>query len=320
MHIANNCLELVAAFGAENIKSSTITIGNFDGMHQGHRQLIGKARQIAEKHNQNLILVSFEPHPLEVLAPHLAPSRLTDAETKICLVRQAKVQGMLILPFTSELAALSPEDFVKDILLQLNMQNMVTGYDFSLGRGRSGNAQTLAELGHKFNFGFERFGPVMQGGSPISSTRIRQLVKEGSMPEAARLLGRAYSLHGEVVHGQERGRILGFPTANLVPPAVQLPPLGVYATRVSLGVENFSAVTNIGNNPTFAGEKITIETHILDYSGDLYGQDIEVSFLKKLREQKKFASLEALIEAVNIDISQARGLSYDLDSGLYSSL
>lgn len=286
-----------------------VTIGNFDGMHIGHRALLTKARRQANSAGQPLVTVTFEPHPLEILAPDLAPARLTDASTRLDLLRDCGVDAALLLAFTRELAATAPENFVRNVLLQgLDMRDLLIGYDFSLGKDRTGTGAVLRRLGDKFAFTCARFGPVLAGGEPVSSTRIRHLIRAGDMPGAAALLGRPHGVRGIVVQGRQRGHKLGFPTANLIPPSVQLPPAGVYATWTQLGIERFPSVTSLGHNPTFAGEQLTLETHVLDFSRDLYKQELRIEFVERLREQIAFTASAELIRQIKNDIQAARAV------------
>jgi riboflavin kinase/FMN adenylyltransferase len=290
-----------------------VTVGNFDGMHVGHRALLAKARQKADQAGLPLVVVTFDPHPLEILAPDLAPARLTDPPARLELLRACGADVVLLLPFTRELAAMAPEDFVRSVLLEgLGMREMVIGYDFSLGKDRAGTGAVLGRLGAACGFACERFGPVLMDGAPVSSTRVRQLIEAGDMAGAAVLLGRPHSARGLVVRGLQRGRDLGFPTANLAPPCVLLPPVGVYATWATWATcasgERVPAVTSVGNNPTFGGKRLTVETHLLDFSGDLYGQELRVDFVQRLRGQIKFAGPTELVRRIEGDIRAARAL------------
>ncbi len=289
-------------------KDTCITIGNFDGVHLGHRRLIERAKQVAQEKDQDLVVISFEPHPLKLVAPHLAPVGLSDIPTRLRLISMLGVQNVLILPFTSELAGLSPTEFVECILLRLNMKSLIVGYDFSLGKARAGNGAVLTKLSEEYDFYFEQFGPVLLDDIAISSTRVRASIREANLQLTTRLLGRFYSIHGKVVHGHKRGRTIGVPTANLDVPDLQMPPNGVYAGKIRNGIEHFNCVISVGSNPTFEGEKTTVEAHIFDYSGDLYDKDIEVFFVDKLRDQAKFNGIEELLEAIKNDIKLARAI------------
>ena len=303
------CLEALPRLRAFQESGACVTIGNFDGMHIGHRALLGRARRLASAAGRPLVTVTFEPHPLEVLAPNLAPARLTDSSTRLELLRDCGIDAVLLLAFTHELAAMQPEDFVGKVLLQgLNMRHLLIGYDFSLGKARAGTGAVLSGLGDKYAFACEQFGPVLADGAPVSSTRIRHLIRAGDMPGAAALLGRPHGARGLVVQGRRRGRQLGFPTANMAPPPVQLPPAGVYATWARLGIERFPAVTSVGHNPTFAGEHLTVETHILDFSHDLYGQELRIDFVERLRGEIRFENPAGLIRQIENDIQTARAV------------
>jgi riboflavin kinase/FMN adenylyltransferase len=291
-----------------DIGRTCVTVGNFDGVHIGHAALLAAALGRATRNRCPFLCVTFEPHPLEVLAPDMAPPRLTDTRTRMELLRAAGVEATLLLSFTRELAALSPEDFVRMLVRDLSMGHLLIGYDFSLGRGRAGNAAVLRALGERFGFACERFGPVLAGAQPVSSTRVRGHIRAGEMDEAAALLGRPYSLRGAVIRGCMRGRKLGFATANLSLPAVQLPPEGVYAAWARTGIERFPAVTSVGRNPTFGGPDLTIETHLLDFSRDLYGADLEIAFIRRLRGQTRFDGPQALIRQIERDIARTRDI------------
>ncbi len=306
MHVASTPDELPAELRCVE-QGNCVTIGNFDGVHIGHQALLAAARARADKAGRHLVTVTFDPHPLEVLAPAMAPPRLTDTTTRLKLLQACGVDAVLLLPFTRELAALEPEAFVAGILVDgLNAHDLLIGYDFSLGRGRTGTGPVLAALGQKLRYSCERFGPVLVDGEPVSSTRIRQLIRAGDMPGAAVLLGRPHSVHGTVITGFRRGHKLGFPTANFAPPTVQLPPSGVYAAWARLGIERFPAVTSVGTNPTFGGDVLTIETHLLDFHRDLYNQDLEIDFMQRIRDQVKFDGPQALIRQIEADIARTR--------------
>ena len=309
MYVASSPSGLPSGLCFGTGQGTCVTIGNFDGVHIGHQALLASARVRAERARRPLVTVTFDPHPLEVLAPQMAPSRLTDTPTRLRLLQQAGIDAVLLLPFTRELAAMEPDAFVREILVKgLNAQDLFIGYDFSLGKGRTGTGAVLSALGEKLHYSCERFGPVLVDGEPVSSTRIRQLIRKGDMPGAAALLGRPHGVCGTVVSGFRRGRDLGFPTANLEPPKVQLPPVGVYATWARLGIERFPAVTNVGDNPTFAGESMTVETHLLDFSRDLYGQELEIDFVQHIRDQVKFDGPQALVRQIAQDVRQARDI------------
>ncbi len=315
------------------IGESCVVIGNFDGVHLGHQALFRYAKETG----MPTIAVTFDPHPREVLSNN-APPRLLDTEDRLALLAEAGAAYTLLLTFSKALAALSPENFVQNILVaRLAMKHLVIGYDFKLGRGRSGDADRLRELGGSMGFKVDQLQCLTDaGGNAISSTNIRECLQKGDVAMAAQLLGRAHTVRGVVIHGQHLGHKLGFPTANLDPnlpgmEAIGLALPGVYATRALLpapghplpapklhtlptgtlpdGAEVFPAVTNIGYKPTFDCKSLSVETHIPGLNRDLYGQPMALSFIQRLRGEQKFATLDDLKKQIRRDLEQAVALS-----------
>ena len=304
---------------------TSVTIGNFDGVHLGHQALLRLTRERAEAAGTLPVAITFDPHPLEVLTPH-APPRLTTTAARLELLEASGMALVLLIRFTPELAAMAPDVFVRRALLQqLNMRELLLGYDFTLGRGRAGTPAVLAELGREMGFSVDQLSALSVDGDVVSSTRIRELLRQGDVWEASALLGRLYSVRGEIVHGQNRGgRLLGFPTANLAPTEPMLPKPGVYATRAWLSespaasqilgtdknaaADALLAVTNVGYNPTFGANALTVETHLLDFDGDIYGKYLEVAFVERLRGEISFTGPEALVAQIRKDTEQARKL------------
>lgn len=290
-----------------------VTIGNFDGVHKGHQKLICSTCQKAKANGLASVVVTFDPHPLRVLVNSKTPPFITLTSQKIELIAQHKPDIILALNFTREIAALSPEEFIKRFLIDpLGMKEMVVGYDYALGKGRSGNYEILADLGRKYGYGIERLDPVIIKDAVVSSSRIRDLVTEGNVWDVRPLLGRFYQVRGEVVHGMNRGgRLLGFPTANIKLEDELFPKKGVYAIRVEVDGMVRPGVANIGKNPTFGNEALSVEAHILDFSDDLYGKHIRVHFIQRIRSERKFNGLDELKERISIDIELAKSiLSY----------
>ncbi len=287
---------------------SCITIGNFDGVHKAHALLLAHAARKAKQGSMPLVGITFEPHPLEVLRPELAPPRLTEWDYRCQLLERCGLDGLVCLAFTPELAALSPQAFIEPLVSRLGMRELITGYDFSLGKARCGTGAVLASLAADMGFGYERFAAVEHNGEAISSTRIRSLIRKGRVEDLPPLLGRYYSVRGTVAHGAGRGKkLLGFPTAN-IEPAVLTPPSGVYASLVRIGHERFHSVTSIGHTPTFDGKSLLVEAHIFDFDRDIYGQTIEVLFVEYMREQVKFSGPQTLLAQIAVDVAQARTL------------
>lgn len=290
------------------ITGSCVTIGNFDGVHKGHQKLIQLACSRAKAKGLVSVVVTFDPHPLRVLRDDKNPPFITLTEQKLELISQYGPQVCLLLHFTMDMAKLAPEEFVKKFLLNgLNMKEMIIGYDYHLGKGRAGNFETLTEMGKKHGFTVDRLDPVSLEDAVVSSTRIRDLVQAGNVWDVRPLLGRFYQVKGEVVHGMNRGgRLLGFPTANLKLVDELFPKPGVYAIWVEVDREVHKGVANIGLNPTFGNDALSVEAHILDFSGDLYGADIRVHFVQRIRDEKKFSGIDELKDRISKDVELGR--------------
>jgi riboflavin kinase/FMN adenylyltransferase len=287
--------------------SSIITIGNFDGLHLGHQELIKKIIQRAEETASLSMVVTFRPHPLKILAPEKCPPLISIYEEKIRLLEQLGIDVLVKIPFSLDFAAVEPRDFVKDILCGLlGAKEIFVGYNYRFGKGRKGDIRLLRELGEEFGFVVREIEQVSLNGEVISSTRIRQLLKNGDVGDAAKFLGRPYALCGIVVKGDGRGRGLGFPTANIASRHAIIPSNGVYAVKLFVRDKYYNGVVNIGMRPTFDARTLAIEVHIFDFDEDIYGEEITVSFMRKIREEKKFGSAEALINQISADIEIAK--------------
>ncbi|CCO25407.1 bifunctional riboflavin kinase/FAD synthetase [Maridesulfovibrio hydrothermalis] len=292
---------------------SCVTIGNFDGVHKGHQKLICSTCQKAKANGLASVVVTFDPHPLRVLVNSKTPPFITLTSQKLELIAQHQPDIVLALNFTKEIAALSPEEFIQRFLIDpLGMKQMVVGYDYALGKGRSGNYEILAGLGRKYGYGIERLDPVIIKDAVVSSSRIRDMVQEGNVWDVRPLLGRFYQVRGEVVHGMNRGaRLLGFPTANIKLEDELFPKKGVYAIRVEVDGMVRPGVANIGKNPTFGNEALSVEAHIMDFSEDIYDKHIRVHFIQRIRSERKFNGLDELKERISVDIELAKSiLSY----------
>jgi len=289
--------------------NSVATIGAFDGVHLGHqaliRQLVIRAREL----RCQAALITFHPHPSEVLTGRTASRYLTTLGEKAAILEGLGIDLLAILAFTRQLANTSAADFLTQVCHALHMRELWVGPQFVLGRDRQGDIPTLQALGRRLGFRLRVVEPVVNGEELVTSSRIRELVLAGRMREAARLLGRFYSVVGEVVHGDHRGRLLGFPTANLEVRAERiLPPNGVYAGYARVGEERYGTVMNIGVRPTFNDHERLLEAHLLDFDGDLYGTDLMVEFVERLRPEVKFDSVQALIAQIHKDKAQAQEL------------
>jgi riboflavin kinase/FMN adenylyltransferase len=287
---------------------SAFTIGVFDGVHLGHRYLIGELKRSARDAGQLAGVVTFDRHPYELLAPEKNIRYLTTLEEKITLLEELDLDFVVALPFTTKLAQTSARDFVALLVERLLMKQLWMGPDFALGCGRQGDANYLRILADEFGFSLHRLQPLTRSGVVVSSTAIRGLIGEGRVKEAAALLGRYPCVSGTVALGARRGHKLGFPTANLdVNDRLMIPAAGVYAARVRWESANHSGVINVGTRPTFDDVKDNLlEAHILDFSGDLYGRHLQVEFIERLRPEKRFPSPEALIAQIRKDAAQAR--------------
>jgi riboflavin kinase/FMN adenylyltransferase len=291
-------------------RGSVIAIGNFDGIHLGHQRLLQYCIALAKESGAVATALTFEPPPLKVLRPEAAPLRISTNEQRLEWFGALGMEAAVVLPFTMELAKLAPEDFVDEILVrQLQVRAVVVGDNFRFGHRQAGDVKFLRELGMRDGFNVIVHEPVVVDGEIVSSTVIRRLILEGEVTRAARMLGRSFALTGEVVPGTGTGRKFTFPTLNLRPEQELLPAKGVYITRTVLEGEPSShrSVTNVGMRPTFNGTGLTVETHLLDYSGNFSPKRIEVRFWKKLREEKKFGGPEELKAQIAKDIARANG-------------
>jgi riboflavin kinase/FMN adenylyltransferase len=293
-------------------RNAVVTIGTFDGVHRGHRLILDRMRAVAEEVNGETVIVTFDPHPLEIVNPAIAPPLLTLREEKLALFAEAGVSYVAVLPFTATLAAYEAERFVDDILLgRFAMRALLVGHDHGFGRGRMGDIDVLRTLGHSRNFGVVVLPPVHTAdGSAISSTAIREAVAAGDLDRAALGLGRRYSVAGVVVRGDQRGRTIGYPTLNLAPLSARklLPPDGVYAVRVQLPEGSYGGMLNLGPRPTVGDHVRRLETHVFDAGVDWYGAHVRLDFVARLRGTRPFAGLDALRSQLAEDERQARAL------------
>ena len=292
----------------EPLKNPVLTIGNFDGVHKGHLALFEKVKERAKEIGGESAVMTFDPHPVKVMRPENAPPLITPIHQKIKLIEQSGVDVIFCLPFTKEFSQTTAREFVQNILVRkIGIKELVVGYDYSFGKGREGNIELLKELGNHFNYRIHVVGPVKIAETLVSSTSIRNLVMEGRLDEARILLGRHYEVAGTVIKGKNRGaRLLGFPTANLKLIDELSPKMGVYAVYVLFNGDAYQGVTNIGYNPTFGNGAFSVETHLLDFEGDLLGKTIRIQFIARLRDEKTFENAETLAEQIQKDIDAAR--------------
>ena len=292
--------------------NAAVTVGNFDGVHRGHQALVAAAVAQARSLGGTSVALTFDPHPSRVLSPDRAPRALMTVEQKAEILGGLGLDRLVVLPFTLELSRQSPEDFARLVLQgALGAKAVVVGVGFRFGHRRSGDVRLLAELGERLGFRVQAIEPLLHEGAPISSSRIREALARADVEAARALLGRPFFVDGRVVAGQGRGRTIGVPTANLELLNETLPGGGVYACRCS-GREPASgpwnAVVNVGRRPTFGGGETTVEAHLLDFEGDLYGRMLRLQFLERLREERRFPGAEALVAQIREDIVRARAL------------
>ncbi len=289
-------------------RPSAVTIGVFDGVHRGHMHLIAHVRERARELGLASGVITLHPDPVQVVHPGRKLAYLTSPEERIDLLEATGVGFVAPLTFTSDVAELSARDFAELLVDELSMKLLFMGPDHAFGRGREGTPDRLRDIGTEMGFSVELLPePLRDGGGVISATAIRRALDRGDMELVTAYLGRPYSVHGPVVRGAERGRLLGFPTANIaVAPDRALPAFGVYVTRAYYGEGVYRSVSNVGRRPTFGGGERSVETHLLDFDDDLYGQQMRLDFLARLRPEMKFGSPEALAEQIRRDVQRTR--------------
>lgn len=291
----------------KNFDESVVTIGNFDGVHLGHVELFRRLKASSHSHNLPSVAVTFEPHPLKVLAPESAPGLITTFEQKVALISDAGVDCLAVVPFTIEMSQMTAESFVTRILCEsLGMRHLIIGHDYAFGRGREGNYDTLEHLGLELGFTLEDLEPVGDGEMVFSSTLVRSRMITGDMAAVSKILGRYHMISGTVVHGREIGHTIGFPTANISTRNELIPPDGVYAVVVLVDGRLVKGACDIGINPTFEGGQRTLEVFLLDFTGQIYGSEIAVYFVHRLRDVKKFPGAAELVKAIENDVETTR--------------
>lgn len=290
------------------LKTSTVVvIGNFDGVHFGHQQILKAAKVFATKHKLKLCVLTFEPHPVKVLAPHIAPVSLQTVQQKLECLQACDVDLVVLQKFDMAFSQISPEDFfTKHLVKNLKAQAIFVGYDFTFGKKRSGTTETLEHLAKEHQVTLHITPAQMQGNVLVSSTLVRKLLVSGELKDVTRILTRPYCIDGSVVHGFKRGTALGIHTANLNSENELALSDGVYATRVEHKNKTYNSVTNIGLNPTFENTTRSIETHIFDFDQEIYDQKLRLHFVQKLREEIKFANMQALLKQIEKDIAHAQ--------------
>jgi riboflavin kinase/FMN adenylyltransferase len=287
-----------------------LALGNFDGLHRGHLKIIERVKRGAAERGGTPMAMTFDPHPPRVVRPDKAPPLLMTKEQKIEALHQAGITAVAVVRFTPEMSQWDPEMFVRTVLVEwLRVSEVWVGANFLFGHGRSGNFSLLRTLGLRYGFRADKIDPVRYKDFVVSSTRVRRLVSEARMDEAGALLGHAYYIDGVIVAGKKRGRELGFPTANLRTANELIPPAGIYATTMTIDGIVHAAVTSIGLNPTFGDlTEPAIETYLLNYSGDLYGRQVRLGFVQRLRDERQFPDVDALRAQIEADVRRAERL------------
>jgi riboflavin kinase/FMN adenylyltransferase len=285
-----------------------VTIGNFDGVHLGHQAILARVCKRAQELEGQAVGITFEPHPLKVLRPQLNLPLLTTPTQKLELLTAAGLEAVVVLPFNPEFAGLTARDFVTQYFCErLRVREVVVGHDYCFGRGREGNIDLLKEMGRAHGFTVQVVWAVEVDGAVVSSSLIRALLRLGKVAEANHLLGRPYGVAGQVIPGKGRGaKLLKVPTANIRPENELLPASGIYAVWVRRGPETLPGVANIGTSPTFENGELSLEVHLLNFDGNLYGENLEVGFVARLREERRFPSIDALAAQIRNDITAAR--------------
>jgi riboflavin kinase/FMN adenylyltransferase len=287
--------------------SPVVALGNFDGVHLGHQAILKAAIARAKEMNGSAFALTFDPLPAKILAPAHAPQLLLTPEDKIEMLRRSGVNGVIVIEFTLAFSKVTPRSFAIDYLLgRIGARGVIVGHSVSFGHNREGNATVMTALGRELGFTTEVVGPVQVAGMEVSSTKVREAIAAGDMRAAAVLLGREHFVAGPVVHGRERGRKIGFPTANIQSRTECLPPDGVYATRLVLADGSYPSITNIGMRPTFAEPERTIEAHVFDFDRDLYDQEVRLEWVERIRPERQFNSAQELGAQIASDLKRAK--------------
>jgi riboflavin kinase / FMN adenylyltransferase len=284
-----------------------VALGNFDGVHAGHQTILRTAIERARAGHGTAFALTFDPTPAKVLAPERAPRLILTPEDKLEVLSKSAIDSVLVIKFDHALSQVTPREFVRTYLTgRIGARAVVVGHSVSFGHSRAGNATVMTDLGRELGFEVTVVGPVKVAGMEVSSTTVREVIAAGDLRTAANLLGRSHFLSGPVIHGRERGRKIGFPTANIQSRTECLPPDGVYATWLILDDGPHASITNIGMRPTFAEPERTIEAHVFDFNRDIYDQEVRLELVERIRPERKFESSEALAAQIGADLKRAR--------------
>ncbi len=302
------------------MRDSIVTIGNFDGVHLAHQKIFKRVVIEADNENRKSIVITFDPHPKKVLHPERRPFFLiTSLDEKLRLIADMGIDAVVLIRFSLEVANITAAEFVKNILYdRLHIKKIFIGHDYSFGRGKEGNEEYLKSSGNRLGFEVEVINAIRADGITVSSTTTRNAILDGNVKLAARLLGRPYNLGGTVIKGYQRGAGIGFPTANIEPDKVLIPGSGVYAVIAEMEGSSHPSVVNIGFNPTFGNDKLSVETHVLDFKGNIAGKSLNLLFVDRIRDERKFESVERLAEQIKKDIDQAKEILAPVINGNYS--
>ena len=300
--------------------SPAVTLGNFDGVHVGHQKIFARLRGEAARMGGEAVVITFEPHPLKVLYPDRCPPLLTPFRQKMQLIEACGIETVLCIEFTKAFSQMSPLAFVTDILIEkVSAKKIIVGYNYHFGKNKGGNVETLRAVSKSFHVDVDVMEPLIFEGIVVSSSKIRTLIKAGDVETGAKLLGRDVSLSGKVVEGAKRGNaLLGFPTANLAISEDLVPRAGIYAVEVLWNHRAYNGVANLGVNPTFQpvhSGKISLEVYILDFNRNIYGEEIEVRFKKRIRDEVRFESTAALIDRIQKDVQWAQENVFKIKTG-----
>jgi riboflavin kinase/FMN adenylyltransferase len=303
-------MEIIIGLEAFNriYHNTVLTIGNYDGVHLGHQKILSQVLQKAHEIQGTAMIMTFDPHPVKVLAPERNIKLLTTPEEKMRLIEAMGIDVMLLINFNKEFANMLPDDFIDNVLVKrLRVREIIVGTNYAFGKQKKGTIDLLRRRGEKYGFEAKAVRQVTVHGNIVSSSAIRSLLLKGSVREASNYLGRAYSIEGKVIRGKARGQnLLNIPTANITTPVEIAPKEGVYAVRIGMKGQLYDGVANIGKNPTFGNQEISYEVHVFNFSGNLLGEDLRIFFIDRLRGERTFPDISGLIKQIRIDMEHAR--------------